>query len=117
MTAFSARQAGKRHLPIECVDAKPRIIGNNVAASVTLGYKHGFLKGYNITLAADAPREQIEKAALEAEGAAKWLDGKTIRNYQFMDTFEILGRRLGVVHDHRVALVVQRSTAKQYVRS
>ncbi len=34
---------------------------------------------YNITLAADAPREQIEKAALEAEGAAKWLDGKTIR--------------------------------------
>ncbi len=29
----------------ERVDAKPRIIGNNVAASVTLGYKHGFLKG------------------------------------------------------------------------
>ena len=34
---------------------------------------------YNITVAADAAREDIEKTALEAEGAAKWLEGKTVR--------------------------------------
>ena len=34
---------------------------------------------FNIELPADADKEAIEKAALEAEGAAKWLDGKAPR--------------------------------------
>ena len=34
---------------------------------------------YNITVDASAPREEVEKIALENEGAAKWLEGKTIR--------------------------------------
>ncbi len=34
---------------------------------------------YNITAAADASKEEVEKAALENEGAARWLEGKTIR--------------------------------------
>ena len=34
---------------------------------------------YNITAAADAGKEEVEKLALENEGAARWLEGKTIR--------------------------------------
>ena len=50
-----------------------------IESTVTMAVSFNGKARYNITLAADAPREQIEKAALEAEGAAKWLDGKTIR--------------------------------------
>lgn len=34
---------------------------------------------FNITVAAETPREEIEKLALGHESAAKWLDGKTVR--------------------------------------
>ncbi|MGM9843276.1 MAG: class I tRNA ligase family protein, partial [Muribaculaceae bacterium] len=34
---------------------------------------------YTIEVAADAPNEEVEKAALENEGAAKWTEGKTIK--------------------------------------
>ena len=34
---------------------------------------------YTISAAADAPREEVEKLALENEGAARWLEGKTVR--------------------------------------
>ncbi|MDE5594230.1 MAG: class I tRNA ligase family protein, partial [Muribaculaceae bacterium] len=34
---------------------------------------------YNISAAADASKEEVEKLALEHEGAARWLDGVTVR--------------------------------------
>ena len=34
---------------------------------------------YNITVAADCPKDEVEKIALEHEGASRWLEGKTIR--------------------------------------
>lgn len=34
---------------------------------------------FNIEVAADTAREEVEKIALAHEGAAKWIDGKTIR--------------------------------------
>ena len=34
---------------------------------------------YTIDVAADASKEEVEKAALSHELAAKWIDGKTIR--------------------------------------
>ncbi len=34
---------------------------------------------FNIVVPADMSREEVEKTALEAEGAKKWLEGKTIR--------------------------------------
>ena len=34
---------------------------------------------YNITMSADPPQAEVEKAALAHEKAAQWLDGKTIR--------------------------------------
>lgn len=34
---------------------------------------------YNISVAADAAKEDIEKIALSDSGAQKWIDGKTIR--------------------------------------
>ncbi len=34
---------------------------------------------YNINVAAGASSDEVQKAALEAEGAAKWLDGKSVR--------------------------------------
>lgn len=34
---------------------------------------------FNMTLPVDMPREEVEKAALTNEGAAKWLDGKTVK--------------------------------------
>ncbi|MDE7411221.1 MAG: leucine--tRNA ligase [Paramuribaculum sp.] len=34
---------------------------------------------FNITVPADMPRDEVEKTAIGAEGAKKWLEGKTIR--------------------------------------
>ncbi|MDE5554331.1 MAG: leucine--tRNA ligase, partial [Muribaculaceae bacterium] len=34
---------------------------------------------YNVSAAADASKEEVEKLALEHEGAARWLEGKTVR--------------------------------------
>ncbi len=34
---------------------------------------------FNITLPIDMPKEEVEKAALTNEGAAKWLEGKTVK--------------------------------------
>ena len=34
---------------------------------------------FNISVAADTPREAVERIALENENAAKWIEGKTIR--------------------------------------
>lgn len=34
---------------------------------------------FNITLPVDMPKEEVEKAALTNEGAAKWLEGKTVK--------------------------------------
>ncbi len=34
---------------------------------------------FNISVAADIPREEVERIALENENAAKWIEGKTIR--------------------------------------
>lgn len=34
---------------------------------------------FNIEVAADTPREEVEKIALEHEGAAKWLEGKSVK--------------------------------------
>ena len=46
---------------------------------VTMAVSFNGKARYNIQVAADMPREEIEKVALEAEGAAKWLDGKIVR--------------------------------------
>ena len=34
---------------------------------------------FNIEVAADTPRDIVEKMALEHEGAAKWLEGKSVK--------------------------------------
>lgn len=34
---------------------------------------------FNIQVAADMPREEVEKLAINHENSAKWLEGKTIR--------------------------------------
>ncbi|MDE6170271.1 MAG: hypothetical protein K2F68_03830, partial [Duncaniella sp.] len=34
---------------------------------------------FNIQVPADMPGDEVQKIALAHEGAAKWLDGKTIR--------------------------------------
>ncbi len=34
---------------------------------------------FNIQVAADTPKDEVERLALSNEGAAKWIDGKTIR--------------------------------------
>ena len=34
---------------------------------------------FNIEVAADTAKEEIERIALSHEGAAKWIDGKTIK--------------------------------------
>lgn len=47
--------------------------------SVTYAVSFNGKARYNITVDASMPREEVEKIALEHEGAAKWLDGKTIR--------------------------------------
>ena len=46
---------------------------------VTMAVSFNGKARYNIQVAADMPREEIEKVALSADGAAKWLDGKTVR--------------------------------------
>lgn len=48
-------------------------------STVTMAVSFNGKARYNITVAADASRDDIEKAALADAGAAKWLDGKTIR--------------------------------------
>ena len=47
--------------------------------SVTMAVSFNGKTRFNITVPADMAREDVEKTALEAEGAAKWLDGKTVR--------------------------------------
>lgn len=47
--------------------------------SVTYAVSFNGKARFNITVDASMPREEVEKIALEHEGAAKWLDGKTIR--------------------------------------
>ena len=34
---------------------------------------------FNVTVPADMPADQVQALALAHEGAAKWLDGKTVR--------------------------------------
>lgn len=51
------------------------LVEKNVTYAVSFNGKARF----NIEVAADMPREEVEKTALAHEGAAKWLDGKTIR--------------------------------------
>ncbi|WP_295730016.1 leucine--tRNA ligase [uncultured Muribaculum sp.] len=50
-----------------------------VESTVNMAVSFNGKARYNIQVAADAPREEIEKTALEHEGAAKWLDGKQVR--------------------------------------
>ena len=46
---------------------------------VTMAVSFNGKARYNIEVAADTPREIVEKLALEHEGAAKWLEGKTVK--------------------------------------
>ena len=48
-----------------------------VESTVTMAVSFNGKARYNIQVPADAPREEIEKTALEHEGAAKWIEGKT----------------------------------------
>ncbi|MDE6276616.1 MAG: leucine--tRNA ligase [Muribaculaceae bacterium] len=48
-------------------------------STITMAVSFNGKARYNITVAPDASREEIEKTALEHEGAAKWLEGKTVR--------------------------------------
>ncbi len=48
-------------------------------ANVTYAVSFNGKARYNIEVAVDTPREEVEKLALEHEGAAKWIDGKSIR--------------------------------------
>ena len=50
-----------------------------VESTVTMAVSFNGKARYNIQVPADAPREEIEKTALEHEGAAKWIEGKQIR--------------------------------------
>ena len=50
-----------------------------VESTVTMAVSFNGKARYNIKVPADAPREEIEKTALEHEGAAKWIEGKQIR--------------------------------------
>lgn len=47
--------------------------------SVTMAVSFNGKARYNITVPVDMAREEVEKTALAAEGAAKWLEGKTVR--------------------------------------
>ena len=47
--------------------------------SVTMAVSFNGKARYNITVPVDMAREVVEKTALEAEGASKWLEGKTVR--------------------------------------
>jgi leucyl-tRNA synthetase len=46
---------------------------------VTMAVSFNGKARFNIEVAADATREEVEKTALEHEGAAKWLEGKTVK--------------------------------------
>ncbi len=46
---------------------------------VTMAVSFNGKARYNIEVAADTPREIVEKIALEHEGSAKWLEGKTVK--------------------------------------
>ena len=48
-------------------------------ANVTYAVSFNGKARYNIEVAVDTPRDEVEKLALEHEGAAKWIDGKSIR--------------------------------------
>ena len=48
-------------------------------ANVTYAVSFNGKARYNIEVAVDTPREEVEKLALEHESAAKWIDGKSIR--------------------------------------
>ncbi len=46
---------------------------------VTMAVSFNGKARFNIEVASDTPREIVEKLALEHEGAAKWLEGKTVK--------------------------------------
>ncbi len=46
---------------------------------VTMAVSFNGKARYNIEVAAGTPREEVEKIALEHEGATRWLEGKTIK--------------------------------------
>lgn len=48
-------------------------------STVTMAVSFNGKARFNIEVPVDMPREEIEKTALENEGAAKWLDGKTVK--------------------------------------
>ncbi len=48
-------------------------------STVTMAVSFNGKARYNISVAADAAKEDIEKIALSDSGAQKWIDGKTIR--------------------------------------
>ena len=47
--------------------------------SVTYAVSFNGKARFNIEVAAETPREEVEKIALGHEGAQKWLEGKTVR--------------------------------------
>ena len=51
------------------------LVEKNVTYAVSFNGKARF----NMEVAADMPREEVEKTALAHDGAAKWIEGKTIR--------------------------------------
>ena len=48
-------------------------------STVTMAVSFNGKARFNIEVPVDMPREEIEKTALENEGAAKWLEGKTVK--------------------------------------
>jgi leucyl-tRNA synthetase len=50
-----------------------------VESTVNMAVSFNGKARYNIQVAADASRDEIEKMALEHEGAAKWVEGKQVR--------------------------------------
>ncbi len=48
-------------------------------SEVTMAVSFNGKARYNITVAADAPADEVQQTALSHEGAARWLDGKTPR--------------------------------------
>lgn len=48
-------------------------------STVTMAVSFNGKARFNIEVAADTPQPEIEKIALEHEGAAKWLEGKTVK--------------------------------------
>ena len=48
-------------------------------ANVTYAVSFNGKARFNMDVAVDTPKEEVEKMALAHEGSAKWLEGKTIR--------------------------------------